>query len=138
MVSDPSIRSIHPHATLPFSTAVVHAGLVYVSGQVGFKTGTMELAGADLKTQVLQTISNIDAALAAAGSHKRRILKCSIFLKHVERDFAEMNGYYAEWLGPHRPARSTVGANMAMPEILVEIDCIAVVSEARAGTDATK
>lgn len=128
MSSDSEIQSISPHKTFPFANAVVHAGLVYVSGQVGFKTGTTELAGEDLQAQVLHTFQNIDAALAAAGSSKARIVKCNIFLKHVERDFAELNQLYAQWLGEHRPARSTVQASMAIPAILVEIDCIAAVS----------
>jgi len=122
------IKSVQPHVSFPFASAVVHGGLVYVSGQVGFRPGTTELAGEDLKAQLLQTTANIEAALKAAGSDKRFILKCNIYLKHVERDFAEMNVYYAEWLGTHRPARSTVEANMAMPAILIEIDCIAAVS----------
>lgn len=132
MTRDRPIQSIKPSASFPFANAVVHGGLVYVSGQVGFRPGTTELAGDDLETQILQTTANVDAVLAAAGTDKSCIVKCSIYLKHVERDFAEMNRFYAQWLGTHRPARTTVGANMAKPGILIEIDCIAAIVNGKA------
>jgi hypothetical protein len=65
-----SIRMIRPHASLPLAGAVIHGGTVYVSGQVGFKSGTSELAGSDVASQVRQTMANVDAVLAAAGSDR--------------------------------------------------------------------
>lgn len=125
MSHPPSIRIVQPHTSLPLAGAIIHGDTIYVSGQVGFKPGTADLAGSDLARQARQTMANVDAVLAAAGSDRSRILKVGIYLKNVERDFAEMNRYYSEWLGAHKPARTTVRADMAFPEILVEIDCVA-------------
>ena len=36
-----------------------------------------------------------------------------------------MNEVYAEFFREHRPARTTVEANFAKPEMRVEIDCVA-------------
>lgn len=112
---------------LPLSPAVVHDGVAYLSGQVGFKPGTTELAGDDVASQARQTMANLDAVLAQAGTSRERILRCGVYLKDIGRDFAALNACYIEWLGDHRPARSTIEAGMARADILVEIDCIAAV-----------
>ena len=41
------------------------------------------------------------------------------------KDFAAMNEVYAEFFGDQKPARTTVEAKFAVPEMKVEIDCIA-------------
>ena len=109
---------------LPLSGAVVHNGVVHVSGQVGFKPGTTEVDG-DITRQCDQTLANLDAILAEAGTSKQQIIRCGVYLPRVDRDFAAMNECYTRWLGDHRPARSTIGAPLARPDLLVEIDCIA-------------
>lgn len=121
------ITLIDPAAGLPLSAAVVHNGVAYLSGQVGFKPGTTELAGDDVASQARQTMANLDEVLAKAGASKERILRCGVYLKDIGRDFGAMNKCYIEWLGDHRPARSTIEAGMARGDILVEIDCIAAV-----------
>jgi 2-iminobutanoate/2-iminopropanoate deaminase len=119
------IASVRPSTFVPLSQATIHDGLVYVSGQVGFRPGTTELVSADVAEQCRQVFRHIDGILGEAGTSRQRILKCGIFLTNVERDFAVMNACYTEWLGEHRPARTTVGAEFALPGILVEVDCIA-------------
>ena len=120
-----NIAYVRPSTFVPLSHATVYGGLVHVSGQVGFRPGTSELVSPDVAEQCRQVFHHIDDILGEAGTSRRRIVKCGIFLKNVERDFAIMNACYSEWLGDHRPARTTVGAEFALPGILVEVDCIA-------------
>ena len=129
-MTDAKLRLINSSASIPLSHAVVAAGLVHVSGQVGFKPGTTELVSDDLAEQCRQTLANVDAQLQAAGTQRDRIIKCNIYLKDVKAGFAVMNECYAAWLGDHRPARTTVGAQMALDTILVEVDCVALASNA--------
>lgn len=119
------IKYIRPSPAIPLSHAVVYGGLAYVSGQVGFRPGTAELVSGDVVAQCRQAFANIDSILAEAGTSRDRILRCGIFLKDVGRDFSAMNRCYTEWLGSHRPARTTVGADFALAGIQVEVDCIA-------------
>jgi len=119
------ITTIKPSDHFPFSQATVHNGIVYVSGQVGFKPGTTEVVSDNIRDQCQQTFRSIDDILAATGTSQQRILRCGVYLKHIERDFASFNACYAEWLGDHRPARSAIQADFALPGILVEIDCVA-------------
>ena len=118
---------IDPHAALPLSAAVVHNGVAYLSGQVGFKPGTTEVAGDDVASQARQVMANLDEALAKAGTSKDRILRCGVYLKDILGGYAAMNECYVEWLGDHKPARSAIEAPMARKDILIEIDCIAAV-----------
>ena len=97
------IKTIRPSDHFPFSHATVHASIVYVSGQVGFKPGTTEVVSDDIRDQCRQTFAHIDDILAAAGTSRERIVRCGVYLKHIEQDFASFNECYAAWLGDHRP-----------------------------------
>jgi enamine deaminase RidA (YjgF/YER057c/UK114 family) len=66
--------------------------------------------------------------LALAGSDKSRILSATIYLSSMG-DFAAMNAVWDAWMGSTGigPARATVEARLAKPEIKVEIMVIAAV-----------
>ncbi|MDR6956985.1 enamine deaminase RidA (YjgF/YER057c/UK114 family) [Pseudomonas brassicacearum] len=102
-------------------SGVVSCGdLLYLSGQVP----TDLQAGIEEQTQ--QVLAKIEALLALAGSDKGQLLSAQIWLKDIERDFAVMNSVWEAWLPAHSaPARATVQANLARPEVLVEIMVIA-------------
>ncbi|KPG96037.1 cytochrome C2 [Pseudomonas sp. RIT-PI-q] len=98
------------------SHALVHNGIVYVTGQVP------EDRTQDVNGQTKQLLARIDELLEAAGSDKSNILFAQIWLKHAVKDFSEMNAAWSEWI-PHNalPARATVESNLAAEDILVEI-----------------
>ena len=103
------------------SGAVVHNGIVYVSGQVP------ETPNADVGTQTKEIIAKIDGLLAEAGTDKRRILNASVWLSDIVT-FDEMNKSWDEWVAPGpAPARATVEARIANPKWRVEIAVIAAV-----------
>jgi enamine deaminase RidA (YjgF/YER057c/UK114 family) len=54
------------------------------------------------------------------------LVKTTVFLSDL-RLFEDMNAVYRELIPEPRPGRSTVEARLARPEILVEIEGIAVV-----------
>ncbi|MEM1097155.1 MAG: RidA family protein [Planctomycetota bacterium] len=114
---------------LPISTAVAHGGLLYISGHVGFDEDGNVVPGG-IGPQTRRTLALIDDALALAGATRENLVTMRVFLKHVERDFGPMNEVFSEWIGGHRPARTTVGAELARPDLLVEIDAIAALADA--------
>lgn len=121
------IRTIRPSDHFPYSHATVHNGVVYVSGQTSLKPGTQDAGPDDVAEQTRRTFACIDALLDEAGTTRSRIIRCGCYLKHIEKDFAAFNACYREWLGDHRPARTTVEVAFAFSSILVEVDCIAAV-----------
>jgi len=123
-----AIEFIAPNSVIPLSGAVKCGNFIFVSGQVGFKPGTMEVVEGGVESQTRAALENMRAVLEQAGSSVDRVVKTTVFLTNVVEDFPVMNKVYAEFFGSHRPARSTVGvASLARPELLVEIECIALV-----------
>ena len=95
-----------PAAIGPYSQAVCAGGFVYVSGQIPLDPATGEFAGPDIRTQTRQSLKNIAAILAAAGSGMDRVVKTTVLLKDIG-DFAAMNEVYAEAFTAPYPARAS-------------------------------
>jgi len=80
--------------------------------------------------QTKNILQKVDDLLAQAGASKSDLLTASIWLKHIERDFKDMNTVWNGWLDPdNKPVRATVSADMARPPILVEIQVTAAEPE---------
>lgn len=95
---------------------VVHNGLAWLSGQVP-DDRSQDCAG-----QTQQVLAKIDALLAQAGSDKSQLLSAQIWLKDIDGDFAAMNEVWSAWLPEGAaPARATIKADLAAPDVLVEI-----------------
>ena len=109
---------------VPLSNAVKAGGLVFVSGTVAF-TPDGQVARGDVRAQVRQTLENVKAVLAAAGSSLDRAVKVNVILTRAA-DFAAMNEVYREYFrDDNYPARTTIEARLMNPDLLVEIECVA-------------
>lgn len=113
-----------PAAIGPYSQAIVHAGLVYCSGQVALDPATKELVPGGVEAQTRQVLKNLGNVLAAAGSSFERVLKTTVYLKDMG-DFAAMNAVYGEHFQSAPPARATVEVARLPKDARVEIDCVA-------------
>ena len=113
-----------PAAIGPYSQAVCAGGFVYVSGQIPLDPATGEFAGPDIRTQTRQSLRNIAAILAAAGSGMDRVVITTVLLKDIG-DFAAMNEVYAEAFTAPYPARAAFEAAALPKGALVEIECVA-------------
>jgi 2-iminobutanoate/2-iminopropanoate deaminase len=110
---------------LPFSMAVRVGNMLYLSGQIGNKPGTRELADTGIAGQTRRALENIKTVLASAGSSLDRAVKCTVFLADI-RDYAAMNAVYATFFPKDPPARSTVAGSGLALGARVEIECMAV------------
>ena len=111
------IRRLAPEGRL--SGAVVHAGTVYLAGQVPEDTTQ------DAEGQTANVLAQIDALLAQAGTDRQHLLSVQIVLTDVA-DFAAMNRAWDAWVVPaHAPARMTIIAGLARPGWRVEITGVA-------------
>jgi 2-iminobutanoate/2-iminopropanoate deaminase len=120
-----------PKAIGPYSQAVIHNGLAYLSGQIPLDPATGELVTGDVAAQTERVLENIKAVLDAAGASFASVLKTTVFLKDMG-DFPRMNEVYARYFAGNPPARSTVQAARLPRDVMVEIDAIAFVSTFRA------
>jgi reactive intermediate/imine deaminase len=91
--------------------------------QLTLRTNQLELG--DIRSETRRVLKNIRAILEAAGSSLRSVVRVGVFLADLN-DFEGMNEVFQEFFPENPPARTTVGC--ALPEIKVEIDCIARVN----------
>jgi 2-iminobutanoate/2-iminopropanoate deaminase len=111
--------------TLPFSEAVRVGDTLYLSGQIGIKPGTLELAPGGIREQSRQTLENIKTTLETHGYGLRDVVKCTVMLADIA-EWAAFNEVYRDFFAPPFPARSALGANGLALGARVEVECIAV------------
>ncbi len=121
-----------PNPGGPYSHAVRAGDFIYVSGQVAMNPETKQPQEGTAAAETRRTLENIKIVLNAAGADLSDVVKCSVFLKDI-RDFAEMNEVYAEYFGEHKPARTTVQANLPAAGLKIEVDCVAYKPVAKPG-----
>lgn len=114
-----------PAAIGPYCQAMVHNGVVYTSGQIPLNPETGAIEGDDITTQAHQVMRNLKAVLDEAGSAMEKVIKTTCFLADM-KDFAEFNEVYAQYFTA-KPARSCVAVRTLPKNVLVEVECVAVV-----------
>ena len=109
--------------TASYSQGIAFGDVMVTAGQVGSDpvTGTLPM---DLREQVRGAITNLSAVLAAEGLGLNDVVKTTCFLTNIE-DFADFDTVYRELFPQPRPARSTVGVQLA-GDLLFEIEAWAV------------
>jgi 2-iminobutanoate/2-iminopropanoate deaminase len=113
-----------PRAIGPYSQAVSVDGWLYTAGQVGLDPATGELVPGGFEAQAHRVFENLRQVLAAAGATFSDVVKTTVYLQDFG-DFPKLNAIYAEAMGDHRPARSTVQVAGLPKSALVEIDLVA-------------
>lgn len=113
-----------PAALGPYSQAIKANGFVWCSGQIPIDptTGTIHAEG--IEAQARQAIGNLKNVLEAAGSGLDRVVKTTVFIRHMD-DFAALNAVYAELFGASKPARSCVEVSCLPKGALLEIEAVA-------------
>jgi 2-iminobutanoate/2-iminopropanoate deaminase len=107
-----------------YSQAVVHAGLVFVSGQLPVDPATRELFTGAIEEQTRRTLANVAAVLEAAGSDLQHILKATVYVSDIAL-WGKVDQVYAEVFGEHRPARAVVPTRDLHGGAEIEVECVA-------------
>jgi 2-iminobutanoate/2-iminopropanoate deaminase len=115
-----------PKAIGPYSQAVVHNGLAFLSGQIPLDPATGQLVEGDIAAQTTRVLENLKAVLEACGSSLGQVVKTTVYIKDMG-EFAKMNEVYGKYFSENPPARSTVEAARLPRDVRVEIDAIAIV-----------
>ncbi|MBW4448397.1 MAG: RidA family protein [Spirirestis rafaelensis WJT71-NPBG6] len=113
----------------PYNQAIAVSGeLVFVAGQIPLDAGSGEIVGVgDVTQQTQQVMANLEAILQASGAGFDNVVKTTVFLADMN-DFAAMNAVYAKFFDEAiAPARACVQVSRLPKDVLVEIDCIAVI-----------
>jgi 2-iminobutanoate/2-iminopropanoate deaminase len=122
-------RITTPNAPKPaghYSQAVVHNGLVFVSGQLSIDPHTGEKKLGSIEEQTEQALTNVHEILKAAGSDWDRVLKMTVFVADINL-WEAVNKVYMRVLGEHRPARAVIPCGPLHYRFLIEIEAVAAV-----------
>ena len=120
-----------PNAPEPkghYSPAVVHNGLIFVSGQLPMNLETLEIENGAIEAQTELALLNVEAILHAAGSGLQNVLQMTIYISDIEL-WGKVNEVYARILGEHKPARAIVPVKELHFGTKIEIQAIAAVKE---------
>ena len=121
--------SLAPAPVGPYNQALSASGqMLFVSGQIPLNPSTGELVGdGDITKQTRQVLTNLNAILTATGLTCENVVKTTVFLADMN-DFATMNSVYSQYFDEATaPARACVQVSRLPKDVLVEIDCIAVI-----------
>ena len=118
-----------PAAIGPYSQAVVAGDLVFCSGQIAIDPATNQFAGGSIEAQTTRVLDNLTHVLEAAGSGLDQALRLTVFVKDLN-DFAAFNEVYATYFAAEPPARSTVQVAKLPMDVMIEVDCIALIGQA--------
>lgn len=114
----------------PYNQAIAATGeMIFIAGQIPLNPQTGEIVGTgDIAQQTQQVMSNLGAILEAAGANWENVVKTTVFLTDLV-NFAPMNQVYAQYFNVETaPARACVEVSRLPKDVLVEIDCIAVLN----------
>lgn len=113
----------------PFSPAVKAGNLVYLSGMMATDRNRQLVPG-DIRVQTRRVLDNLATLLKENGSTLSQVAAVTVYLRNAA-DFAAMNEAYRAYWAKDPPARTTVVANLVLPEALVEIAMVAGIDGAR-------
>lgn len=114
----------------PYNQAIAASGeMLFIAGQIPLDPQSATIVGeGDIQAQTKQVMTNIEAVLTEAGTNWSNVVKTSVFLSDLA-NFAAMNEVYAKYFDEATaPARACVEVSRLPKEVLVEIECIALLS----------
>lgn len=118
-------------APASYSQVAVATGsrLVFVAGQVADDDRGNLVGPGDLTVQARQAFANVGRALAAVGARPDQVARITIYVVHHRPEYLPaISEARIAVFGDHRPADVVLGVEaLAHPELLIEVDAIAVV-----------
>ena len=116
-----------PYEAFKLAQAYRVGDLIFVSGQTAIALDGSIVGAGDFDAQAAQTFSNLAAVLEAGGSDLSKIVKVTIFLKDMG-NFGKIVGLREKYFTPPYPADTIVEiTSLALPELELEIEAIAMV-----------
>lgn len=117
-----------PRPEYPYSPGARGGNLVFTAGQVAWDENGKLVGLGDVRKQTAQVLKNVESVLIEGGASLDDVLKCNVYLSDM-RYFQQMNEEFRRVFPREPPARTTVQAPLAEPEMLVEIEAIALIDD---------
>ncbi|MFH1004670.1 MAG: Rid family detoxifying hydrolase [Bacteroidota bacterium] len=109
----------------PYSQAVMHNNILFVSGQISINPATGVLDTSNIENETNQVMENIKAIITTSKMEMKDIVKATIFLRDL-KDFQKMNEVYGSYFKENPPAREIAQVSALPKNANVEISVIAI------------
>jgi len=114
-----------PAAIGPYSQAVKHGQMVFLSGQIPLDPETGEVASGGIEVQARRAFDNLKAVVEAAGGTLDNVVRLGLYLTDLTQ-FTAVNAVMAEYFTAPYPARSTIEVAGLPKGVSFEVDAILV------------
>ncbi len=112
----------------PYSQAVLHNGLLYISGQIPIDPATGSLVRATIEEETEVVLNNIKSIVEEAGASLEDVIKTTCYLGDIT-DIARFNDVYEKFFPEDPPARTTFQAGKLPLDVQIEIDALVAVPQ---------
>ena len=109
----------------PIVQAIRFGNMLFVSGQGPLDPATKDVIAGEIEQQTMQTLTNLQNVLAAAGASFSNVVNMRVILRDVS-DFPRFNEAFRNFLGGEKVTRTCIGGTPHRKGVNVEIDCIAM------------
>ena len=104
--------------------------ILLISGTASIDEHGKSVHAGDFRAQMRRTLANITGLLASEGSTWHDIVRTTCYLRDIERDYEAFNeertAFYNEQGLDPLPASTGIQAILCRPELLIEIEAIAM------------
>jgi len=111
-----------------YSQAIVHNGLVYISGQLPVLPNRSNMEVGSIEEQTIQALRNIEQILIAANSSISQVIKVTVYISDISL-WSKVNDIYSQFFGEHKPARAIVPTKELHHGFQIEVEAIAAIND---------
>jgi 2-iminobutanoate/2-iminopropanoate deaminase len=113
----------------PLAQGIKFGNMMFVSGQGPLDPETRKVVSEDIQEQTVQTLTNLQGVLAAAGADFTNVVNMRVCLRDPS-DFQQFNAAFTEFMQGEKVTRTCIGGTPHRAGVNVEIDCVAMFDEA--------